>query len=131
SDNFFNEIEAVLMKRSEAAWFAYKLILPFGSASWNWFKAAVRYSPIGLAQSIVKLSRLEQEIIKAENKWANGKGQVSPELTEFVLRRNLGSGVIGTTGLLFGMILSMLGYVELEDDDYGVPKLRIGDIKVD
>ena len=48
SDNFFNQIETVLAEKSEGALFVYKLILPFGSASWNWFKAAVRFSPIGL-----------------------------------------------------------------------------------
>jgi len=131
SDNFFNQIETMLAEKSEALLFFYKLILPFGSASWNWFKAAIRFSPIGLGQSIYKLATLEKQVIKAESDWAKGKGQISPELTEYLIRRNLGSGVIGTMSMILGMILSALGYVDLEDDDYGVPKLRIGNLRVD
>ena len=34
--------------------------------------------------------------------------------------------------LIFGGILAALGFVELEDDDYGIPKLpRVGNIRVD
>lgn len=131
SNNFLNSFETILAEKSEAALFAYKLILPFGSASWNWFKAAMRYSPVGLGQSIYKLAKLEQEIIKAETAWATGKGQVAPEFTEMLIRRNLGSGIIGTTSMIFGMMLAGLGYVELEDDDYGTPKLRIGNLHID
>lgn len=131
SDNFFNQIETVLAEKSEVGLFLYKLILPFGSASWNWFKAAIKFSPIGLGQSLYKLATLEQQVIKAESKWAAGKGQVSHELTEFLIRRDLGSGVIGTMSMILGMILSALGYVELEDDDYGIPKLRIGNVRID
>ena len=131
SDNFFNSFETMLAEKSEAGLFAYKLLLPFGSASWNWFKAAVKFSPVGLGQSIYKMAKLEQQIIKAENAWAKGTGQVSPEMTEYLIRRDLGSGIIGTTGLLFGMLLAGLGYVELEEEDYGVPKLRIGNLRID
>ena len=52
-------------------------------------------------------------------------------MTEYLIRRDLGSGIIGTTGLLFGMLLAGLGYVELEEEDYGVPKLRIGNLRID
>lgn len=131
SDNIFNKVETLLAEKSEGALFAYKLLLPFASASWNWFKAAIRYSPIGLAQSIFKLATLEKQIIKAETDWAKGKGQISPEMTEYLIRRNLGSGVIGTIAFGFGAILAGLGYVDLEDDDYGTPKLRIGNLRID
>ena len=131
SDNFFNQFETVLAGKSEAGLFVYKLILPFGSASWNWFKAALRFSPIGLGQSIYKLATLEQQIIKAEAQWAKGTSQISSEFTESLIRRELGSGVIGTMSMMFGMILAGLGYVDLEEDDYGTPKLRIGNLSID
>lgn len=131
SDNIFNKVETLLAEKSEGALFAYKTLLPFAAASWNWFKAAIRYSPIGLGQSIFKLATLEKQIIKAETDWAKGKGQISPEMTEFLIRRNLGSGVIGTIAFGFGVILAGLGYVDLEDDDYGTPKLRIGNLRID
>ena len=131
SDNFFNQIEGVLAEKSELGLFVYKTILPFAAMSWNWFKAAMRYSPVGLANSIYKLATLEQQIIKAENNWAKGKSQIAPEMTQFLIRREFGSGVIGTIAFGFGAILAALGYVDLEDEDYGTPKLRIGNTKFD
>lgn len=131
SDNFLNQFERIVAEKGDIAYTAYKLVLPFASASWNWFKAAVRYSPVGLARSIVKLARLESSIIKAKSDFAQGKSQVAPELTEYTIRRDLGSGIIGTIGLIFGMALAGLGFVKLEDEDYGTPKLRIGNIELD
>ena len=75
--------------------------------------------------------RLENTIIKAEASWAAGKSQISPEMTEYLVRRDLGSGIIGTMSLILGAALAGLGFIKLEDEDYGTPKLRIGNIKID
>ena len=131
SNNIFNDIEKAIMERGEGYWFLYKTILPFASSSWNWFKAAMRMTPLGLAKSIVDITRLEKKIAKAQSDWEAGKSQISPELTEFMIRRNLGAGVIGTVAFLLGALLSGLGFMSLEDDDYGVPKLRLGNVVVD
>lgn len=131
SDNFLTNFENVVAERGEVALFAYKNIIPFMATTWNWFKAAIKFSPIGLAQSIVKFARLENTIRKQESLWASGKSQVSPEYTEYLVRRDLGSGVIGTSTFLLGILLSSLGFMGLSDDDYGTPKLTIGNIKVD
>lgn len=131
SNNIFNDIEKAIMERGEGYWFLYKTILPFASSSWNWFKAAMRMTPLGLAKSIVDITKLEKRIAKAKLDWEAGKSQISPELTEFMIRRNLGAGVIGTVAFIFGAILSGLGVMSLEDDDYGVPKLRVGNVVVD
>ena len=48
-----------------------------------------------------------------------------------MIRRNLGSGLIGTVSLFLGIALSALGFISLDDDDYGIPKLRIGALSVD
>ncbi len=131
SDNFFSHTEQWLSQHSQAGWAAYKLVLPFATASWNWFKAAMRYSPVGLGQAIVRLTNLEQEIIKRETFWKKGESQISPELASYMVRRDLGSGIIGTISLGFGMILAALGYISLEDDDWGIPKLRVGNLRID
>lgn len=131
SDNFFSHLERWLSQHSPEGWAFFKTIMPFATASWNWFKAAIKYSPIGLAQSIVRLTRLEKEIIKAETLWQKGESQIAPELTVYTLTRNLGSGVIGTIAFGFGAILAALGYVSLEDDDWGTPKLVVGNLRVD
>ena len=92
SDNIFTKIENVLAEQSEGLLFTYKLFLPYAKAQWNWFKAAMRYSPVGLVQSFVKLTKLEQQVIKAESDWAQGKSQISADLTESLIKRDLGAG---------------------------------------
>ena len=131
SENFFNKWENILLERGEVGWFLYKTVLPFASASWNWFKAMIKMSPIGLARSIVNIATLEKRVAKAQQLWQEGKSQISPELTEYIARRDLGQGVIGTSAFILGTALAALGFIQLDDDDYGNPKLTIGNIKVD
>lgn len=131
SDNLFNTLEKDLMDRSEAGWFVYKLILPFANSSWNWFKAMIKMTPPGLAKSIIQLWRLEKNITKNEKLWREGKSQINPELREYIIRRDIGMGVIGTIGYMLGAALAAFGFIKLEDEDYGNPKLRIGNLVVD
>ncbi len=131
SDNAFSHIERWLDEHSKVAWAGYKLIMPFATASWNWFKGAAKYTPVGLGQAIVRLTKLEQEIIHRESMWQKGDEQVAPELASYIVRRDLGSGIIGTTALIFGMMLAAFGYISLEDDDWGIPKLAIGNLHID
>lgn len=131
SDNFLNAFERIIAEKGAGWQFAYKLLMPFAATSWNWMKAAVRYSPAGLIKSIYQLATLERTIGKATASWDKGKSQISPELTEFLIRRNLGSGLIGTVALFTGVLLAALGAIRLEDDDYGKPKLRVGPVAVD
>ena len=130
-DNFFSHAEQWLSQHSQTAWAAYKLIMPFATASWNWFKAAMRYSPVGLGQSIIKLTKLENEIILREQAWQKGEAQISPELATYLVKRDFGAGIIGTLAFGFGAILAALGYISLEDDDWGTPKLQIGNLRID
>jgi hypothetical protein len=132
SDNFFNTLEQIAAEHGETTLFVYKNLMPFMATSWNWFKAAIRYSPIGLVNSIIKLSRLDHHVRKQEGKWAKKiwdkdltSTQVAPEFTEYMIRRDLGSGVIGTMAFGVGILLAALGFIDLDDDDYGVPKLVI------
>lgn len=131
SDNFFSHVERWLSQHSQTAWAGYKIIMPFATASWNWFKAAMRYSPVGLGQAIVRLSSLEKQIMAREVAWEKGESQIAPELTSYLVRRDLGSGIIGTIAFGFGAILAALGYISLEDDDWGTPKLLIGNLRLD
>ena len=131
SNNMFNNFEKLLSDRSDIAWFAYKTLLPFGAAAWNWFKAAIKLSPVGLGRAIIKLCRLEKNVQKAEIAWQKKQTEVAPELIEYLTKRDLGQGVIGTIGWCLGLLLAGLGYIRLEDDDYGIPKLRLGNITID
>ena len=131
SDNFFNSLEKKIAEKSEVGLFVYKMILPYGSSSWNWFKAALKFSPLGLGRALYKLAYLEKSIITAEQNWSTGKSQIAPEFTEYLIRRDLGAGVMGTIGVTLGIMLAAFGIMRLEDDDYGVPKIRIGKLAID
>ena len=131
-DNFFNSIESWLVKNGhENVLFAYKMVLPFASMSWNWFKVGITYSPLGLANSIYKMATLEKQVIKNQARFAEGKSNVSPEMSEWIIRRDMGSGIIGSIAWGLGLMLAGMGYIGMEDDDYGKPKLRIGNLKID
>lgn len=131
SDNIFNDIEKKLANKSEVALFAYKTILPFASASYQWFKAALKMSPVGLGRAIVNMAKLEQRVAKASAAFNEGKSNLSPELVEYMTRRDFGMGVIGTVNWCLGIALAAFGFIDLEDDDYGKPKLRIGKLRID
>ena len=131
SDNFFNNLERIAADHGELTLFLYKNLLPFMSTSWNWFKAGIRYSPLGLINSIIKLTRIENIVRKQTSKWKQGEAQVAPEYMEYLIRRDIGSGIIGTMAFGLGALLAALGFIDLDDDDYGVPKLVVGDLEVD
>lgn len=131
SDNVFNQIEKWIGDRSEIGLFAYKLFMPYASASWNWFKGMIKLSPFGLARSIVKMARLEKSVSRQQELFNQGKSQISGELAEYMIRRDFGRGVLGTILWGAGMLLASLGFIRLEDDDYGTPKIKIGNIEVD
>lgn len=131
SDNFFNKIEKAIADSSDLGWLAYKMLLPYASASWNWFKEAIKLSPIGLGKAIVNTVKFEKRLAKLEADWQDGKSQISPELAQYMVRRDLGKGVIGTILWCLGTLLAGLGWIKLEDDDYGTPKLRIGNLAID
>ena len=130
-NNVFNAVENWLADRSEISWFAYKMFLPFASASWEWFKGAWKLTPFSLVRSIWRLAKLEKTVAKAQKAFEEGKTNISPELTEYLARRDLGLGVIGTIAFALGCLLAALGFIQLEDDDYGVPKLKFGSLRID
>ena len=131
SDNFFHDIEKIIANKSEVGHFVYKLFMPYAASSWNWFKAMIKMSPLGLGRSIVQMARLEKNVAKAQANFIAGKTQITGELAEYMIRRDFGQGVVGTVLWGVGIALACLGFVRLEDDDYGTPKLKIGNIEVD
>ena len=131
SDNIVMTLEKTLRNKSEAAYYVYKLLMPYAGAAWNWFKGMLNYSPLGLIRAIYRFTRLEKTVLDNEQKWSEGKSDIPPNMTEHFVRRDLGAGVLGTIGYILGMILTALGLIRLDDDDHGTPKLRIGNITVD
>lgn len=129
--NFFNDIEAKLKDRwGDGAYFMYKQVLPFASASWNWFVEGLNYTPLGLAMAIRNFAKLETTIEKLDNRRRRGESVMSSRFAEYVARRNIGKGVIGTIGFAIGCALAGFGIagIDEEDDQY---KLRVGNVYID
>lgn len=130
SPNMISRLERFLRHEwSEGAWFAYKQIIPFAASSWAWCMEAMRYTPLGLANAIVKLAKLENTVAKADKAHFEGRSIVHSEFTRYIQTRNLGKGVIGTALFIIGMILASCGWAGLDEEDDGY-KLFVGDVKI-
>lgn len=129
--NFFNDIETKLRERlGDKAFFVYKQFLPFAAASWNWFVAGLKYTPVGLVQGIYQYAKLENTIEKIEKRKQKGEQVVSSRFAEYIAKRNIGKGVIGTIGCAIGIALAAFGVAGIDEED-GKYKLRVGDVYVD
>lgn len=129
--NFFNDIETKLRERlGDKAFFMYKQIMPFAAASWNWFVAGLKYTPVGLIQGIYQYAKLENTIEKIEKRKQKGEQVASSRFAEYIAKRNIGKGVIGTIGCAIGIALAAFGVAGIDEED-GKYKLHVGDVYVD
>ena len=129
--NVFSDLEQRIIKPKlgSVGFFLYKQIFPFASASWNWFVEGLNYTPVGLIKGVIQLARLENTIDKMDRIRQKGTEGISSRFAEFVAKRNLGKGAIGSVTMLIGALLTGLGAIRLKDDDKKV--LMIGNLEVD
>lgn len=112
---------------------AYEVITtwqPFLNSGWNWFTALLDYTPIGIGKGIYQMLKLEKNINKMDEKRAKGHLTPDSRVAEYLARRNIGSGILGTILTAVGFLLTSCGIVKIEDDDDEF-KLKIGNITVD
>lgn len=128
---FFTKMEQdIRTSLGEAAYFVYKQLLPFASSSWNWFIEGLMYTPIGLIKGIVDFSKLENTIHKIDEARMRGEQISSSRFAEYLAKRNIGKGIIGTIGIGIGLLLGGFGVAKLDEEDDKI-KLKIGDVYVD
>lgn len=103
---------------------------PFASAGWNWFVEALKYSPMGLVTNIVRLSRLEKSIAHVEEMRNRGRTVPHSRFTEYLVKRDIGKGILGGILWSVGVFLALAGVVRVDEED---EKLYIiaGDVKLD
>lgn len=128
--NAFSRMEQSLRQKSEVAYFAWKQIMPFASASWNWFVEGLSYTPLGLIKGIIDLNRIEKTINKIEDAKQKGENVLSSRFTKFLALRKIGKGVIGSVMFGIGILLGVFGVAQIDDDDDKL-KLRVGNMYVD
>lgn len=128
--NFFSKIENILRQRTgEGGFFIYKQFMPFAVAGWNWFKEGLNYTPLGLVKAIFDYARLDKKVGKMDTLNIQGEGP-SGRWASYIVKRNIGKGVIGTIGFAIGVMLAGFGVAGIDEDD-GKIKLHVGDLYVD
>lgn len=108
-----------------------QLFFPFLNSSFNWFTESLKYTPFGLIGSIRRLANLEQQINKLEERRTEGREMVvNSRMAQYLIRRDIGKGIVGILLSIFGALLAISGRIKLEEDD---EKLYViaGDVKVD
>lgn len=116
--NFFNTIETQLkQKLGEGAYFMYKQVFPFAAASWNWFMEGLNYTPVGLVRGILQYAKLENTIETMEAKRKKGENVVSSRFAEYLAKRTIGKGILGTIGMGIGIALAATGHAGIDEED--------------
>lgn len=129
--NMFSKIERALHHHlGSAGYFVYKQILPFAGASWNWFVESLKYTPAGLVASIFKLHNLEKQIDKITAKREAGYAVPSEKFTEYIIKRDIGKGTIGSVLFGIGVLLWAFGLAGVDEEDDKI-KIHVGDIYID
>lgn len=129
--SFVSKIEKVMRTELGAgAFFVYKQLFPFASAGMNWFLEGLKLSPIGLGKAIYDYVRLEHTLAKMKTKADYGDLAHPYSMSQYVLRRNLGKGIIGTIGTAIGLLLGAFGIAAIDKEDEKV-KIKIGDVYID
>lgn len=128
--NFFNKLDGLIRKYTgDGGYFIWKQFEPFAAAGWNWFMKGLEYTPIGLGKAILNYIKLEKFANKMDLK---AQEQVAPSgrFATYLVKRQIGSGIIGTIGTIAGALLVGMGVAGIDDDD-GKPKLYVGNVAID
>lgn len=90
---------------------------PFLNSSFNWFAESFKYTPFGLVASITRMCKLENQISKLSEKRAKGEMVADSRAAEFLVRRDIGKGVVGLLLSTFGIMLACSGRIRIDEDD--------------
>lgn len=109
---------------------AMRLFQPFLNTSWNWFIEGMKYTPLGLLTAIYRTIKFEKYVDKLDAKRAQGETVIDSRLAGYLVRRDVGKGIIGLALSIIGGMLYAFGLIGFDDDDTSL-YLLIGDIKID
>jgi hypothetical protein len=90
---------------------------PFLNSSFNWFAESFKYTGFGLIASITRMCKLENQITKLSEKRAKGEMVADSRAAEFLIRRDIGKGVVGLLLSTFGIMLAFSGRIRIDEDD--------------
>ena len=119
-----------LKDRNKVAYEVLTFWQPFLNSSFNWFIEFLNYTPIGIIRGVHKMVKLEDAITRANKARDDSRAVVGGRLQEYLARRNIGKGIIGTILLGLGLLLGFSGVLRIDEDDDKF-YMSAGDIKVD
>ena len=128
--SFLADMVDGLRDKHPVAYEVLTLWQPFLNSSFNWFQETLKYTPVGLANAIIRMTKLEQQITKMDAKRAKGEMVTDSRMTEFLIRRDIGKGTLGLLLSGLGIWLALTGILKIEDDDDKF-YMVVGDVKVD
>lgn len=119
-----------MKEKRPAVYQAMRLFQPFLNTSWNWFIEGMKYTPLGLVTAIYRTVKFERYVDKLDTKRAQGKTVIDSRLAGYLVRRDVGKGIIGLALSIIGAMLYAFGLIGFDDDDTSL-YLLVGDIKID
>lgn len=119
-----------LREKRPKAYAVMNFFFPFMNASFNWFTEFLKLSPFGLAKAIWNSAHLEDAIHRVDSQRAEGEILPSTKAVQYLTRRDIGKGIIGTILWGLGAILAAAGVIRLDDED-DKQYIFIGDAKFD
>ena len=111
---------------------AINFLFPFLNSGFNWFvEEAINLSPIGLVKGIGRSRKLEARIAELDAKRDVGEWTPNSRMAQYLARRDIGKGVIGTLLWTFGAILCLVGRLRIEEEKDKFYLNFGGDVRVD
>lgn len=98
-------------------------VMPFPKVAANVLSMAYRYSPLSFFKGLSEMSKYKQM------QDPNYKGP-STGFEKAQMIRTFSEATVGTFMLIAGAIFSAMGLIDIDDDDYMGPCIKIGDFKV-
>lgn len=127
SINIVYNMESVIKEKlGPTAYFIYKQLFPFAGASTNWYFECLRWTPAGLVSALGKLNNFDKYTERMQKKNHAGEGP-SEKFAYYLLRRDIGKGLIGTGIWLLAALLGLTGVIKvIEDESDKKLKLAVG-----
>ncbi len=116
-ESAFFTIMTGLKEKHPKAYAALTIFAPFANASFNWFTEFLKLSPFGLIRAIYNSVHLEDYIFKIDSLRAEGRVLPSTKAVEYLTRRDVGKGILGTILWGVGLLLAAIGVIRLDDED--------------
>lgn len=123
NSNWLSKWAANLSQKHPIAASLTSLVLPFPRVAANVLSMAYKYSPLGFISAIRQWSVVKQMD-------AAGFTGVRDAFAHAKLSRTTAQATIGTVMTIAGLIFAALGVIDIDEDDYLGPSLKIGDWKL-